>query len=70
MAQLSNLMLITDILVQINAIVSAIAILAILAIAILVFQIFCIADVVDRCQMGGIFPSWKQITRSFELRPE
>ena len=60
MVQLSNLMLITDILVQINARVGAIAIL--------VFQIFCIADVVDRCQMGGIFPSWKQITRSFALR--
>ena len=45
MAQLSNLMLITDILVQINARVGAIAIP--------VFQIFCIADVVDRCQMGG-----------------
>ena len=52
MAQLSNLMLINDILVQINAKASAIAILAILAIAILVFQIFCIADVVDCCQMG------------------
>ena len=45
MARLSNLMLITDILVQINARATAIAIL--------VFQIFCIADVVDRCQMGG-----------------